>query len=183
MCQVLFPSQRAPCLLAWLLQQNWLGSGYFNKKSSPLTELLSDGVCRTSFYFPIAVKTCWSISIKFENIRKRSSPPAVWRKKSFQILSVNFLSMECLAWTMEHNDCFHRHTKPGPDYHHQFSTKNYHKTGSWDILKRIHYRLLAREVSTRFPQWIQMLPLILKWQFNPFFILEESWRKLQCESR
>ena len=35
---------------------------------------LSDWVCHTTFYFPIAVKTCWIISIKFENFRKRSSP-------------------------------------------------------------------------------------------------------------
>ena len=61
----------------WLLQQNSLGSSYLDKNSSALSEHSltgSDWVCHTTFYFPIAVKTCWIISIKFENFRKRSSP-------------------------------------------------------------------------------------------------------------
>ena len=99
---------------------------------------LSDWVCHTTFYFPIAVKTCWIISIKFENFIKRSQLSG---KKWFQIvLSVNFLSGQRLVWTMELNECFQRHTKNGPDYHHQlWLTKNYHKTGMFMLEKRIHF--------------------------------------------
>ena len=125
MCQVLFPSQWAPCLAGWLLQQNSLGSSYLDKNLSTLSEHSaltgSDWVCHTTFYFPIAVKTCWIISIKFENFRKRSSPARqLSGKKWFQIvLSVNFLSGQRLVRTMEQDECFQRHTKNGPDYDHQ----------------------------------------------------------------
>ena len=72
-------------LAGWLLQQNSLGSSYLDKNPSTLSEhsdwVWLGRVCHRTFYFPIAVKTCWIISIKFENIWKRSSPARQLNKK------------------------------------------------------------------------------------------------------
>ena len=93
------------------------------------------------FIFPSLSKLAGLFQSNLKTSEKEARQLASWvGKKWFQIvLSVNFLSGQRLARTMELNECFQRHTENGPDYHHQLPTKNYQKTARcilcWRILR------------------------------------------------
>ena len=128
-------------LAGWLLQQNSLGSSYLDKNPSTLGELwaLSDWVCHTTFYFPIAVKTCWIISIKFENFRKRSSPARQLSRekmisnrlvRQFLVRAAFSLNNDYSGLQWVFSETSETYKEWGPDYQPQpRPTKNYHKTG------------------------------------------------------
>ena len=129
-------------LAGWLLQQNSLGSSYLDKTPSTLSEhsTLTGSVIQL-FIFPSLSKLAGLFQSNLKTSEKEARQLASWvGKKWFQIvLSVNFLSGQRLARTMELNECFQRHTENGPDYHHQLPTKNYQKTVRcilcWRILR------------------------------------------------